>query len=177
MSKLVWIDTETTGLNPKTNSIHQLAIMDDRGSDIIDVVPFPNCDISDKGLSISGKTREMIFNNKKSQSDMVNLVIDKYFNQNERVVVGGYNIRFDVEFLNEAIHRETGIYSLFRYIHSGTIDVMTLVGIARSEGRVKSINDKLVTICNEFDIEIDAHNALSDIQATVKLYDKLRNIK
>lgn len=32
-------------------------------------------------------------------------------------------------------------------------------------------NDKLETMCNYFDIGIDAHNALSDIEATKKLYE------
>ena len=32
-------------------------------------------------------------------------------------------------------------------------------------------NDKLETMCNYFGIEIEAHNALSDIEATKKLYE------
>ncbi len=55
--------------------------------------------------------------------------------------------------------------------HYKSLDVFSIVFALRHIGLNSAENDKLETMCNYFGIGIEAHNALSDIEATKKLYE------
>jgi hypothetical protein len=59
--------------------------------------------------------------------------------------------------------------------HYKNLDVFPLVITLKHLGLIDTIDDKLKTICEYFDIKIDAHKAISDIEATKKLYEIIVN--
>lgn len=106
--------------------------------------------------------------------------IDK-FNKNDKLIPVGYNIGFDMEMLHGMAKLNNDKY-LGSYISWSAIDVMHIARYADALGVLpfKPANHKLETMCEGFDIEIKAHDALSDIKATMNLLWKLNeclNIK
>jgi DNA polymerase-3 subunit epsilon len=100
--------------------------------------------------------------------------LTKYVNVNIKedvFVIAGYNVAFDIGFLKEWF-KEMGLQDSYKDLfHYKSLDVFSLVFNLRHLGLNSAENDKLETMCNYFDIQIDAHNALSDIEATKKLYE------
>lgn len=106
--------------------------------------------------------------------------IDK-FDKTDKLIAIGYNIEFDMDMLFGMAKRNGDKY-LGSYISRSAIDVMPLARWADALGVLpfKPANHKLETMCEGFDIEIKAHDALSDIKATMNLLWKLNeclNIK
>ena len=98
----------------------------------------------------------------------------KYVNVNDKndcFVIAGYNTAFDIGFIKEWF-KEMGLLDSYKDLfHYKSLDVFSIVFALRHIGLNSAENDKLETMCNYFGIEIDAHNALSDIEATKKLYE------
>ncbi len=78
------------------------------------------------------------------------------------------NPRFLKEWFADNDHKYYGSY----FSHKD-IDVFALVKHLKLLYMLDTPNDKLETLCKHFGIEIDAHNALSDIEATRSLYKAL----
>lgn len=57
------------------------------------------------------------------------------------------------------------------YFHYKVIDVFFSYLPLKHLGFIDTVDDKLKTVCEYFNIPIDAHNALSDIEATKNLYE------
>ena len=56
----IFIDVETSGLDPQTNGIIQLACIIGKEEFSINIKPFKNCKYDDKALEINNTTREQI---------------------------------------------------------------------------------------------------------------------
>lgn len=192
--KILWIDTETTGLNPIENGVHQVAglieldVIDEANPLItfdINANPLWNCKVSswyDKGkkcevdaLSISGKTKDDLLNYQTYMLGMHELtsILSGHVNledKTDKFILAGYNVGFDKDMLF-GWATVVGDKSLGKYIDHRVIDVMTLARAAYAMGLMVEPKDfKLETLAEKYGIAIDAHNALSDIEATRKLF-------
>jgi len=181
-NKILWFDVETTGLDPKENDIIQLSGMIEIDNEIKDTFnfkmqPYNWNSISDEALKINNTTIEDLksYEDPNIQYKKFRSILDKYvskFDKLDKFIAAGYNVRFDIDFLKEYFIKNNNSY-LFSYIGGYSLDVYQIV-IAlyhlnlKREYPVK--NFKLETLAQDEGIEIKAHDALSDVEATRELY-------
>ena len=181
MKKLIYIDTETTGLDPKKAVIHQLAGIIEIDGTVKEEFDFrikPYSDdpeINDKALEVSGVTREDIAQYEGSLESFYKFksLLKEYvdpFNKNDKFIVVGYNCHaFDMQFLREfwRIHNDKYFGSFF---HQLPIDVLLLISYL-NQNRIKVKSFKLIDMVAYYlDKEFPAHDALEDIKVTRHLY-------
>jgi len=182
----LYIDVETTGLDPLRHGVHQLAVLFVIDGEIVDrvgyrIAPYQSCQFDPKALEISGVSEEKI-----ACGDSERIVMRDLSYRLRRVRYGtktrsdrwspvGYNVGFDMGFFKELVMRT----DMFRYSDLMThrqVDVLQLVRNMQAAGMIGSKSAKLSDICAEFGVELDAHDAMNDIEATFVLHRKLLNI-
>ena len=179
---LLYIDTETTGLDTATCSIWQLSgyISDTATgtSDSFDykMRPYRNEIISKEAAAKTGATQEEL-DSYPSQSEVFSnftALLSKYVDLedwNQRAIPVGYNISFDLDFLRSwfAFNNSATLFS--RNIYFPGIDVMYLAAYCLLGERSKMRNFQLSTVYEKLtgkSLE-NAHNAMADIDATKEL--------
>ena len=110
-SKIFWVDTETTGLDPKDSSVIQIAGMVEVNETIREEVdlklrPLPEKKISPEALAVNGRTEEEMARWPLAAASLraLSRVFDKYvnrFDKNDKFVPAGYNVNFDLDFIRE----------------------------------------------------------------------------
>ena len=185
MKKVLWLDVETTGLDCRKHGLREVGfIIEIDGAEVdkgvFRINPFTyttrDVEIDDYALEISKVSIEDLESYDSSSYCFKELMkkLVKYVNVNDKndcFVIAGYNTAFDIGFIKEWF-KEMGLLDSYKDLfHYKSLDVFSIVFALRHIGLNSAENDKLETICNYFGIEIDAHNALSDIEATKKLYE------
>lgn len=181
--KILFIDTETGGVNTQNSALIQISgiVRIDR-LDIerfnFFVKPYPGLEVTDKALAIQGRSRKEIENYEyetvvyKKLKEIFDRYIDKY-DRTDKFIVAGYNVRFDIEILNSLFKRHNDNY-LFSYIESTTIDPLQIIGFLQLCNKLPFLeNNKLETWCKYFNIKLNAHDSMEDIVATKKLIFKI----
>ena len=183
--KLIYIDTETTGLDPRLHALTEIAcIVVVNGQEIDKKLLYINPSSYKKMMTIDPQALEFrnvtleeveAYPSSKDQFEDFISFLDQYvdkYDKEDKFQIVGYNIGFDIGFLKEWFadndHKYYGSY----FSHKD-IDVFALVKHLKLLYMLDTPNDKLETLCKHFGIEIDAHNALSDIEATRSLYKAL----
>ncbi len=180
--KILYIDTETTGLDPKINDIIQLSGMIEINGEVketfnFDVKPLNIEAISEEALKVTGKTKEEILAYPEAKEIYRKFVamLDRYvskYDRTDKMYVAGYNVRFDVEFL-KAFFDKAGNPYFGSYINWKTVDPMPIMHFLEYIGMLSLENYKLSTVCEYFKIPLQAHDAMSDIKATRALLKHL----
>lgn len=177
--KLLFIDTETTGMDISRHGIIQvsaIAVINNEPVDSFDVkcnIP-SGYDIEEEAVSKHGYTREDIekfISNKEAQNIFERWLdkhIDKY-DSKDKFYPCGYNVQFDLNFLSEwfKIHSSGFLGS---YLNWKRIDVLEILYLLELKGKLNFENFKLETVCKHFGIELKAHDALEDIYATYEIF-------
>ena len=191
-AKVLWVDLETTGTNPLRHGIIQLAALVEIDNEIIEEVdlrmrPMTKHEVDAEALEVNGVTEAQI-SEWPAQSDQYaafEALLERYVNRYEKLdkfVLAGYNINaFDELFLRQmfldnAKTREERKYGGYfgSWFFWPKRDVQTYVAEHILEHTMRLKNYKLETVCAQFGIQINAHDALSDIHATRQLYRVLR---
>ncbi len=185
MKKVLWLDVETTGLDCRKHGLREVGFIIeidgvevDKG--VFKINPFTyttkDVEIDDYALEISKVSIEDLESYDRVSYCFKELMkkLVKYVNVNDKndcFVIAGYNVAFDIGFIKEWF-KEMGLLDSYKDLfHYKSLDVFSIVFALRHIGLNSAENDKLETMCNYFGIEIEAHNALSDIEATKKLYE------
>jgi DNA polymerase-3 subunit epsilon len=189
--KELFFDLETTGLDEKRNAIHQLSgIIRVDGKIVeefdINMRPDPDQEVKEQALKVSNLTVEDVINNELSQKEGYEQfvsMLDKYvdrFNKKDKIFLCGYNnVKFDNEFLRELFNRNGDKY-FGSWFWSGGIDLMILALEKLRHKRAEMDNFKLMTVAKELGIvlnESKLHNAVYDIELTIEICDRLRNMQ
>ena len=183
MNKLFWFDCETTGLDPVKNDIIQLSYVIEidgivKEQEDLKMQPFSYENISQEALNIHGITLDEIktFEDPKKVYRHLVSVFDKYVNKYDRsdkFTPGGYNIEnFDIPFLKNFWLKNNDKY-FGSYLRYKGIDPFQVIKFVNAIGKDKYDSMKLEAACKKFDIEIKAHDAMSDILATRELAYKM----
>jgi DNA polymerase-3 subunit epsilon len=102
------------------------------------------------------------------------------FNKKDKIFLCGYNnVKFDNEFLRELFNRNGDKY-FGSWFWSGGIDLMILALEKLRHKRAEMDNFKLMTVAKELGIvlnESKLHNAVYDIELTIEICDRLRNMQ
>jgi len=183
VNKICWIDVETTGLDPKTCCIVQLAALMEVNGEIKDecillMKPDDSDYVSSTALRVHGLTMEKLATfqpQREGYRDLICMLesyVNKY-NRNDKLIFAAYNAHFDDQFLRQFFLRNANSY-YGSYFFWPKIDVQTFVAMEIAYNELKLENYKLETVCKHYGIELEAHDALSDIKATRDLYKLIR---
>ena len=185
MNKIIFIDTETGGVNPEKAALIQLSgIIRIDKNDVekfnFYIKPFENSEVNEKALEVQGRTLEELKTDKyveeKEVYKLFIKLLDKYidkYDKTDKFIVAGYNVRFDVDIL-KALFQRHGNNFLFSYLDSSMLDPLYSIRLLQIAEVLPVLeNNKLETWCKHFGIELKAHDSLEDIEATKKLIGKL----
>ena len=183
--KILWLDTETTGLDETVNGIISLAFaVEDNGQFVqngtILMNPFNFFpEYSKEAQEINGFSREEIESHQdyKYAYAEICFLLDDYvdkFDKTDKFMIGGYNVDFDIRFLR-AMWNCFGDKYFGSWFKTVTIDPFKVIGFLQSVGRFPDLpNYKLTTVAEHFGIDTSkAHNAIDDVRMTIKVYRKM----
>lgn len=182
----VFFDVETTGLDFRKHSIHQLAGLIEVDGEIVEkfnlrAKPHPKAEVTQDALKISGITEEELytFPDQASLHREFRLLIDKYvdrYNKRKKAFLVGYNNRgFDDDFLRKLFTLQ-GDKFFGSYFWSNSLDAMVLITQYLLKERRDMPNFKLETVAKTLGIEEPAegetgyHDALFDVMTTRQIY-------
>lgn len=182
--KTLYIDTETTGLNPKKNAMIQLAgtieVGGKKKEDFnFNIAPYANAIIEDEALKINGIKRVDLlkFSAPHQVYRKFTTLLKKYvdpYNPADKFHIVGYKINFDTNFLREFFIQNNDKYygSLF---YNNTIDVSDIYSLLLRSHRHELKDFKLGTVYSHVTkraIPKDLHDAMADIKYTRDLYKR-----
>lgn len=186
-TKIIFIDTETTGTDPNKNGLIQIAgivyeSINTRGElkelDRFDwkLKPFESDLIEPAALQVNNTTQEQLA----EYPDPVTVYNDFYkllckyinpYNKLDKAFFAGYNARFDYDFLRKFFEKNNNKY-FGSFFYFPAIDVMNLAATYLMNERRELANFKLETVCKHIGIEAagNLHDAMTDIILTKDLY-------
>jgi DNA polymerase III epsilon subunit-like protein len=179
----VFIDTETTGLDPIDSAPFEVAMMVYHGGELLIERVFNLNPLSEEviihedALKVNGATEEQIRSYPPAE-EVIPQISDflSAYCPPEKMVFGGYNASFDYGQMGGIMFRHRSMIG--DYFTGQLIDVLELVRKAKAQGLIKATRDnKLSTITEALGIKHDeAHTALSDIRATRKPYEYIYSL-
>ena len=193
--KLVYIDTETTGFDPKKNALIQIGFIYEEDGKVIgrktyNIKPWEGCEWNPDAIEKTGITPEIAatYQDSKEAFNHFTRVLGKYINRYDKADKAffvGYNAKFDEEFIRDWFIRnaETERDKQFGngygcFFWTPCVDVMQFALFRTMGSRASFPNFQLGTVCQALGIEFneeDAHDALYDITKTRELLLKLKS--
>ena len=183
--KILWFDTETTGLSAYKNDIIQIAGMITVNGKIeeefsYNVQPHNFNNIEPEAVRVHGITEEQMktFMETKELHGILKDLFKKFinpFDKKDKFTAAGYNVRFDMDMLFQ-FFKKCGDNYFYSFVDGYPLDVYQGAIILKHFGVLPQLPDyKLETVAKYLGIEIKAHDALSDIQATRETAKALRS--
>jgi DNA polymerase III subunit epsilon len=180
--KILFIDTETGGVDPANHSLLSLALVVWKEGEVRESIEILINDgvlnVTEKALEINGIN--LSEHKKKAVSPDLALqqfgqFLDIHFSRDEKIILGGHNINFDVNFLNGFLSRNG--YSFQQRFSHRFVDTSSILFYLYLTGKIKR---KLTASQDAFDyfgITVPGrHTALGDAFATAQLFSKLVSI-
>lgn len=183
--KIIYVDVETTGLDPVRHGVHQLSGAIEIEGELREhfdyrVRPFGDDEISDDALTVSGLTRSELdtyANPVEVFAEFCDLMarhIDRY-DKHDKFHFVAYNARFDADFLRQWWLKNGSSFFGAWFWHP-PIDVMGLAAMHLIERRSELANFKLATVAQAMGIEVDEkklHDSMYDIYLTRQLFQRI----
>ena len=179
MSRLLFIDTETGGLDPEKHSLLSVgfAVWDTNLGECYSA----EYRLKNENYCIT-KTAQKI--NKLTDSDFSDAIIPKdlikkfeeikdiYFSDYTAIPLAGHNTQFDVQFIKKMFKdNRRSIENAF--LHR-IVDTYSILKFLQDAGIITDKIDSSSQAFNYFEIIVDGrHTALGDAKATMRLYEKL----
>ncbi|ARM30955.1 3'-5' exonuclease [Prosthecochloris sp. HL-130-GSB] len=177
--KVLYCDVETTGTDPQRHAIIQIGAIIETDGIITEEInlkcaPHKGALISDDALSVSGTDRNELSSRMSSFDAWMQFKqflirhIEPY-DRNDKCYPAGYNVRFDFAFIQEWFRRNGDHYGIGSFVNWRLLDPLPLLFVRDFTGTLSLPDYRLETVCRHFDIELQPHDAMSDIRATRKL--------
>lgn len=185
--KVLWCDTETTGIKPENSGAFQIAMLYKYGADKTKVwerLFFLNPIDEEKGIlyhesaaQVHGYSRGQIEGFNKAEiimpkiAEFLNLYCQNFSEKGEfeKLYFAGYKCDFDWGHLDALFTRYTA-YKMTDFFEIKTLDVYEQVKRATEMGIINTVNQKLSTVCKSLNVPLEnAHDAMGDITATRNL--------
>ena len=182
--KILYFDVETTGRDPKVNEIIQFSAIVEIDGEVVEEANWfaqPtrwDC-IEEEALEVIGKTREELetYPPASALMDGIRSLFDAYIDQydkTDKFYPAGHNVQFDLDFLQAFWKQHGDEYGTGSYQNWRSLDSRVLAHFLIAAGKIpEPENIKLETLCTQFGIPIDAHDAMSDITATRELIKRM----
>lgn len=189
--KFLWLDTETTGVDPVKNDPIQIAGFIEY-KDVFEEFnfrsqPFSYDNISEGAQRSHGKTIEQIrtFEDPRKIFNDFIILLNTHVNpyiKSDKFILSGQNVGFDSDMMRE-FFKKNGNNFWYSYVEWATFDLRSVsIQYEMVHGRRVFPNYKLETICEVLEIPlVGAHDALEDITATrlccIKIWETISNLK
>lgn len=188
MSKVLWLDTETTGLDPVKQDVIQMAgiiEIDGRVDSQFEFTCQPHSwdNIQQRALDVHGMSVEDLktfappYEVKQQLEGLFSRYINK-FDKNDKFILAGYNVDFDARFMKNW-WAKCGDKFWGSYVEYKSFDVYPLFKLFCDAAGAIVPNHKLVTAAEYFGISFGdegAHDAMADIRVTREVGLKLRRV-
>lgn len=183
--KIIFFDTETTGLDPKVNGIHQLAGEIAIGDEVFEkfdfrIKPFKGCKIDPKALEISN-TKALDLKKYEKESQIYFLLYEilerhlDYKDKKDKFFLAGWRVpEFDVKFLQAFYERNTQGNIFKSYFWSNPIDIKVLATQYLIDKRQEMESFSLVSVAKYLGVEVNEsklHSAAYDAYLSRKIYE------
>lgn len=180
--KRFFYDVETTGVNWRRNSIHQLAAWMEVDGVVVEklnlhIRPHANADTDDSALAISNVTKEQVMQYPTMElqfkviKDTLAKYVDPFDKKDKFFFVGFKNASFDDDFFKK--YFELMGSKFFFYFFPSSIDVSVLATQYLINVRHEMPSFKLHRVAKTLGIEVDdtrLHEADYDLQLTREVY-------
>ena len=176
----VFIDTETTGLDPKKHGIIAMSyIIEDKECKILekDLITLNTFEYrtkySPKALEVNGYTVEQIqsFQSPKKALDIFDKALCKH-SKGERYIIVAYNAKFDKDML-EALYEHVYPGRYWKILSHKVIDTMQTVMFFSDTGLLEVEKHNLETVAKHLDLVHIPHNCVSDNEVQRTIYKGL----
>jgi DNA polymerase-3 subunit epsilon len=180
-----WVDTETTGLDSRKHFAFQVSYFIEENNCILvertlEMRPdnYDHFAFDKEAEAVHGYSREKIVSLVPEQEQYKILLADLQQFAHNRLTLTGYNIQFDIYFLealfirnNPAGEGKSVFYDYFDYM---PCDIMQFVQAYRIAGKLDLPSIELEKVCDYLGISIEgAHNSMTDIVNTKAVFDRL----
>jgi DNA polymerase III epsilon subunit-like protein len=177
--RLLFIDTETGGLDPNKHSLLSLAMVIWEDMEIIDsqeiLINDGILSATKEALSINKIDIEKHKQSAISSSQAIEkifLFISKHFPRQRKITLAGHNVHFDADFLRSFFSANNQNFSKF-FSHR-IIDTSSILYYLYLAGHIKHRAISSDEAFDLFDIKVEGrHTAIGDAIATAKLFTKL----
>lgn len=193
--KLIFIDTETSGFDPKTNALLQIGGIVDIDGEVKETFnyklrPYGGEVWTENAFEKHHITPEMAeeFEDPSEVFNKFNALLEKYiskWDKQDKAFFTAYNANFDNDFIRSWFIKEAKTAKDAQYgngfgcfFWTPCLDVMQVALIRTLSSRTQFPNFQLGTVCKMLGVDFDdndAHDALYDITKTRELYYKLKN--
>lgn len=184
--KIIYFDTETTGVDPRVHEIVQFAAIVEIDGNVVEEVNW-NCQptrwisIDPQALLTTGLTKEKLqsFEVPSVIAYNIRLLFDRHINKydkTDKFYPAGHNVQFDLDFLQAFWKQHTDKYGTGSYQNWRCLDSRVLANFLLYKGIINCPDVKLETLCKHFNIPIRAHDAMSDIRATRELIHEMSKL-
>lgn len=184
MTKILFFDVETTGLDYKIHGIHQLAgMLEIKGNVVASfdfrMRPAEHLKIEDSALKVSGISHEDLLSYPTEKEayrcfiEMLSKQINKFDKTDKAYLAGWNNAAFDNGFLRAFFERNNDQF-FGSWFWSNPLDVMILASQSLIDVRETLPNFKLMTVAEYLLQSIDEsklHDATYDIELTRNIYN------
>lgn len=173
--KQLFLDIETTGFSREWNEIIELAAIwyDTDTKEMVDsfhMYAKPVKGIPTNITELTGITNEKVANCKPEWSMLLDFC--EWCDNHIAEEIIGHNCKaFDLQFIDAKCNK----YNLAWNIEGVKIvDTLTYARQLKKKGLLNTENMKQTTLGDHFGIKYDAHSALADTRALIKIYEKLQ---
>ena len=177
--RLLFIDTETGGLNPDKHALLSLGMVVWEDMELIDsqeiLINDGQLSVTEEALSVN---KIDLAEHKKSAmpsyqaANEIFTFIRKHFPHQGKITLAGHNVHFDINFLSVFLSRNNKTFS--NYFSHRIIDTSSILYYLYLSGHIKQraiSSDEAFAL---FNIKVEGrHTALGDALATAKLFNKL----
>lgn len=179
---LLWIDTETGGLDPARHSLLTLALVAKPSlgwEPMVEEIAFrhPTYVVDAEALAVN--RIDLVQHHAKALQPeaavaCIETFLDRAVPAGEKAMLGGHNVGFDIAFLM-AYLRQHGPHLVGRFSHR-IVDTMTLATAMRVGGLLPEGAGGLTDLLKHYGIDLadsQRHTALGDALATARLFHRM----
>lgn len=184
--KILYFDCETTGLDHKINDVIQFSALVEIDGKLVDEInihmqPVHWHNVSIEALTVNGTTIEMLesYMTPDLAFQQIKRFLERYvskFDRNDKFYPAGHNVQFDLDFMQTFWKRQGDKYGMGSYHNWRALDSRVFANFLLAGGIIDVPDVKLQTLCAFFNIEIEAHDAFSDIKATRQLISRMMQL-
>lgn len=133
---MIFIDLETSGLDPLKNSILSIGAVDfskPRNQFYMECRLRDGADVDPEALKVNGFTRKQIIDRKKDRLEAVLKKFCKWMDAVDDRTIAGHNVQFDIRFLKHSFH----VYNMDYKIGSRCVDTFALAYVNHLKRKIK----------------------------------------
>lgn len=181
---IMWIDVETTGLNPRIHDITQIAIILERDGEALSqrawlTKPHKGVMVAKEALDVQGTTMKKLRTYPEAKTVFAEFMeeINKRQPPDGKYIIAGYRAQFDLDFMRSWMRRETNSDNIFwQKFYPYCIDVQQNVINAITDKIIEPpANLKLATVAGSLGISnLGMHNAIIDVHAAREVYLEIK---